>query len=69
MIIFEAKPVPRRFSSGLQSTRARASSRRAVAAAGSRLSEEREDDEHGNSERPGAECSKSRAKLPSAGQN
>ena len=67
MIIFEGKLAPMRFSSELQSSRARTSSRRAAASAGSRLIEEPEDDEHRNSERPGAECSKFRAKWPPAG--
>ena len=50
VIIFEAMLAPGHFSSGVQSSR-----REAVVSAGSKLSEEPENDEHGNSERLGAE--------------
>ena len=66
MIIFEAMLVPGRFSSGVQSCKA---PDWAAGFAGRKLSEESEDNEHGNSERPGAELNTSHTKRPLAGQS
>ena len=63
MVIFEAMRVPGHFSSGVQSSEAPTW---AVGPEGSSLSEEPEDDEHGNSERLGAECNPFRTKWPLA---
>ena len=69
MIIFEAMLVPGHFSSGVQSSKARTRRRVAAGSAGDKLSEEPEDEEHGNSERLGAECNTSRTKRPLAGRS
>ena len=66
MIIFEAMLVPGHFSSGVQSSKAPTW---AAGSAGSKLSEEPEDDEHGNSERLGAEFNTSHTKRPLAGRS
>ena len=63
MIIFGAMLVPGRFSSGMQSPEAPTW---AAGSAGSKLSKEPEDDEHGNSERHGAEVDTSHTKRPLA---
>ena len=66
MIIFEAMLVPGHFPSGVKSSKAPAW---AAGSAGSKLSEEPEDDEHGNSERLGAEFNISHTKRPLAGRS
>ena len=65
MIIFEAMLVPGRFFSGVQSFKAPTW---AAGPARSKLSEEPEDDEHGNSERLGAEFNASHTKWPLKGE-
>ena len=67
MIIFEAMLVPGPFPSGMQSSKAPTWAARP---AGSKLSEEPEDDEHGNSERlGGVELNSSNTKRPLAGRS
>ena len=66
MIMFEAMLMPGRFSSGAQSSKAPTW---AAGPARSNLGEEPEDDEHGNSERLGAEFNTSHTKRPLAGQS